>query len=46
VLDDGGFPGVGSAAAEMEEAWGWETTNFMELLILLCFYRFSDLTST
>jgi hypothetical protein len=44
--DDGGFPGVGSAADEMDEAWGWETTNFMELLILLCFYRFSDLTLT
>ena len=27
--DDGGFPGVGSAADEMDEAWGWETTNFM-----------------
>ena len=44
--DDGGFPGVGSAADEMDEAWGWETTNFLELLILLCFYRFSDLTLT
>jgi hypothetical protein len=33
-------------ADEMDEAWGWETTNFMELLILLCFYRFSDLTLT
>jgi hypothetical protein len=42
--DDGGFPGIGQAADDINEAGGWEQCFCLEMLILLGFFMILDLT--
>ena len=39
MLDDGGFPGIGQAADDINEAGGWEQCFCLEMLILLGFFH-------